>query len=296
MSRLADRININGVEPRTKVSVHKWFPFKLREAEHIIADNVSRYVFNILSEKEELPIAPNLAPPFETFWVEMNRPNWMLSQFGWDWLPYSWGVLFNSLKIPQMPNVPDGGWTMSAYLVAEPSKGHISYYGNATILLDHYGALLNNRFYPVSFIDSDDSQHRWMTVEEANHLRLMKLLFPALLTISFLHCKNVEYVPSFSPAKVHKAYERKHKSPMVRFHVLNITPMKKVLRKEGDIEHNGLKNALHICRGHFKDYRKRGLFGKIKGVFWWDSFIRGSAESGVTLKDYDVNAPKDSEP
>ena len=40
------------------------------------------------------------------------------------------------------------------------------------------------------------------------------------------------------------------------------------LEREGDIQHIGLKRALHICRGHFKDYTiGKGLFGKVRGCF-----------------------------
>jgi len=42
-----------------------------------------------------------------------------------------------------------------------------------------------------------------------------------------------------------------------------------------------IQKALHICRGHFKDYRKSGLFGKIAGIFWWDQHARGSADCGI---------------
>jgi hypothetical protein len=68
--------------------------------------------------------------------------------------------------------------------------------------------------------------------------------------------------------------------------------MKKVLETEGDIQHNGIAKALHICRGHFKDYRNSaGLFGKYKGLYWWDMHTRGTEKAGVVIKDYRVKAP-----
>jgi len=30
-----------------------------------------------------------------------------------------------------------------------------------------------------------------------------------------------------------------------------------------------------VYRGHFKDYREKGLFGRHKGLFWWSSHVRG---------------------
>ena len=63
--------------------------------------------------------------------------------------------------------------------------------------------------------------------------------------------------------------------------------MKKVLKTEGGIDEVGLQRALHICRGHFKDYRDgKGLFGKHKGLYWWDSTVKGNANNGEIKKDY----------
>ena len=46
--------------------------------------------------------------------------------------------------------------------------------------------------------------------------------------------------------------------------------------------------ALHFVRGHFKDYSVKGLFGKYKKVYWWDSQVRGEVMGGVVDKDYRV--------
>jgi hypothetical protein len=43
---------------------------------------------------------------------------------------------------------------------------------------------------------------------------------------------------------------------------------------------------LHFVRGHLKDYSVTGLFGWHKGIYWWDSQVRGEARMGVVDKDY----------
>jgi hypothetical protein len=58
----------------------------------------------------------------------------------------------------------------------------------------------------------------------------------------------------------------------------------------------GLKRALHICRGHFKDYTKRGLFGKIHGVFWWSEHLAGALQRGLVKKEYSVRPPAGGTP
>ena len=118
---------------------------------------------------------------------------------------------------------------------------------------------------------------------------LGSLAFPAFLATSFLHCRNVSTQQHVPPPKLSKAFNRRHGRPLVQFKTLAIEPMKEVLRKQGHVEQNGLPKALHLCRGHFKDYRNSaGLFGKHKGLFWWDMHARGDLEHGAVVKDYAV--------
>ncbi len=77
-------------------------------------------------------------------------------------------------------------------------------------------------------------------------------------------------------------------------YTVGLGPMKEVLRTEGGVETNGLKKALHICRGRFNNYSAdRPLFGnpKLVGPFWIPSHVRGSIEAGAVVKDYSVNCP-----
>jgi hypothetical protein len=50
--------------------------------------------------------------------------------------------------------------------------------------------------------------------------------------------------------------------------------------------------ALHWVRGHFKDFREKGVFGKAKGVYWWSPHLAGKADR-VVLKDYVLEAPEE---
>jgi hypothetical protein len=54
--------------------------------------------------------------------------------------------------------------------------------------------------------------------------------------------------------------------------------MCKQLDAAGAKDPGGLPRALHIMRGHFKDYREgRGLFGKVHGMWWWDFRLTDSS-------------------
>lgn len=112
-----------------------------------------------------------------------------------------------------------------------------------------------------------------------------------LFAMTLANCKNVnlETVREIVVPNIrHLKKSIKKKDPCIKEYVLNISPMKKVLKNEGRIVENGTGKALHLCRGHFKDYREHGLFGKEKGVYWWDAHVRGKTENGVVEKDYRV--------
>ena len=88
--------------------------------------------------------------------------------------------------------------------------------------------------------------------------------------------------------QVKRQAERKG-TPLLDYRILNIGPMKRVLRTEGGIENVGAKQALHLVRGHFKDFRDGpGLFGKHKGIYWWEGSLRGSLSKGKVEKEYHV--------
>lgn len=133
----------------------------------------------------------------------------------------------------------------------------------------------------------------WGTTEDMHRYvrtQMYRQLHVPFLAISLSHCRNVELTAVDPPEKLSRKQLKRYGVPKVRYHVLEISPMRKVLREEGQSQKHGLQKSLHICRGHFKDYRERGLFGRNKGIYWWDMHVRGSAESGVVVKDYNVSA------
>jgi hypothetical protein len=114
-------------------------------------------------------------------------------------------------------------------------------------------------------------------------------LHPVLLALSFMHCKNVARRDATDTEGPSDKWLRRTRQPKLRYHVLDIEPMKQVLRTKGGIEHNGLKKALHICRGHFATYTNDApLFGKHTGTFWKPQHVRGDTKLGEVVKDYRV--------
>lgn len=111
-----------------------------------------------------------------------------------------------------------------------------------------------------------------------------------LFALSLMHCKNVTLEKVHPEEKLAKKQLKKRGIPKITYHVILIKPMRNITRKEGGVTvTTEAVHALHICRGHFKDYRKgKGLFGKYQGIYWWESYARGSAEEGVVIADYEV--------
>lgn len=117
-------------------------------------------------------------------------------------------------------------------------------------------------------------------------------MYPGLLALSFMHCRNVEVRTEMPPAPLSRKHQQKTGRPLLKYRLLQIDPMKQVLEREGRVSEEGLKRALHKCRGHFVRYgvqgRKGLLFGKHVGVFWVPKHERGTIEQGIVIKDYEV--------
>lgn len=129
---------------------------------------------------------------------------------------------------------------------------------------------------------------------EGRQKSTVDMALPFFFSFAFMHCKNVSLVPPKISRQVRRQAERSGK-PQLDYRILNIEPMKSVLKKEGNLDEVGLKTALHICRGHFKDYRDgAGLFGQHKGIYWWEGQLRGFLKQGKTDKDYRVNPPEEA--
>lgn len=183
----------------------------------------------------------------------------------------------------------DWYWLCLASLFIETSEGdHIVQSPMVEFMVAPDGSLLEARW--------NMNERRGDPVETIRVI-FMECWPTFLLAISLMHCKNVtvDPGPARSPKMV-KAWTKRHGRPPLRFHTLTIEPMRRVLRESGaESRGTGLRHAMHIARGHFKDYRDgSGLFGKRHGLYWWDAHVRGSRDEGVVTKDYRVAKPEEA--
>jgi hypothetical protein len=130
-------------------------------------------------------------------------------------------------------------------------------------------------------------QLHYTTIEEKYWLPLLQ---PCLMTICFLHVKNITMERMEPPKPLVKKAMKRYGEPLCTYHVLKIQPFKKVLETEGHVAQTGIRHALSICRAHFHHYGEQFgkglLFGKISGTFYIPSHIRGSIERGMVDKSY----------
>ncbi len=114
----------------------------------------------------------------------------------------------------------------------------------------------------------------------------------ALATLQFLNCRNVEVMDNQPTRQQRRAAERQGERPPVTYKTLVIHPLGR--RSGVNLGGTHAEAALHICRGHFKDYRGGQGLGRWHrhGLWWWSPQVRGSAECGRVEKDYDVEVTK----
>jgi hypothetical protein len=119
-------------------------------------------------------------------------------------------------------------------------------------------------------------------------------VFPAILAIAFMHCKNVDVVDVAPNPKEAAAFRKRHGRPPVRFKTLDIGPLRRVLDSQGHAQRDGLGSAMHLCRGHFKTFTEEApLFGKLTGTYWWEPQVRGDPERGLVDKEYRVRVAEE---
>jgi len=253
----------------------------LSKAQIFNIDNVAEYYWQSPQEnwhiEKDFPI---LTLPFDTCYFEYRMPE------GQNDVLQNCGILAQKgLRVSSGTSID--------FLVYFTTQKAYFYAGAVTLIIDDKGMSvpipghepLSMAFYmPEEYVNENTREQMQDNLSTALH--------PCWLAISFLHCKNVTIEQRGAGLNFGR---RKRHEPNIRYHVLVIEPMKKILKTEGRSDEVGIKRALYICRGHFKDFRETGLFGKFRDIYWWNPQVRGKVENGIVLKDYNVDAPNEPE-
>jgi hypothetical protein len=248
----------------------------------LLIDNVSEYYWSGTGQ-EDWDLTqhfPNIAPPYGLFWCEHRFPKVIHSDKKGDTdvarvAPRGRsGWLIAGVKRDDATGegIPDNvAWILSCE--------HFTDFGFRDEVQGPDGTLCIAVDAEGRIVDTPWMQTYTLPLPEVEHyVHLgMAWIHPALLAVCFLHCKNVKLVDNEVPAKLAKSVERKHGYKPTGFRTLIIEPLKQILRHEGKSDQHGLPKAMHICRGHFKDYREgKGLFGRYHMLVWHDAVVRGT--------------------
>ena len=253
-----------------------------------VADEVAMYASSLPEGTYLGDIVSSMAPPFDNFFVEFQGvPNvWeykiIESGFKHSQNVHAWGCLITVINNPNeieyaakhfihsssciegIEGKPRWVLTINTFLEWEKGKP----FGPAAI---HRVGLAEDG----TWLRHGDGHLWWeggmpnqIVPFEVNQLWtdfIALLVFRALLTISFLHCKNVEIRPITPPEKLSQRHHKKHGRDLVRYHVLDIKPMRRLLEQHRTGLGLSLRRALHICRGHFKTFTADApLLGRIQ--------------------------------
>lgn len=287
----------------------------IARAPKLIADNVAafyaahdRIIWKVYDD------IPNWAPPFSQFWVEWNEPD--LWNMGKGKISESCegqtGVWVMAFPVTDRTRGNVQAWNellgraaggaSGIFQDLEVLAGYLAR-ANWVLLVSPWGTLAekplcgNPLWYGLAhslFVDSAGKlihacasglAARWYQQNQPE--ALWSVIHILGLTLSFCHCKNIHREESDSNRG--ERWHRRNRTPVFRFHTLNIGTMREVLRREGRSQEVGIQKAMHICRGHFATYTPESpLFGKYVGDFWRPDHVRGNSKQGVVVKDYNV--------
>jgi len=256
---------------------HATIQRELREAIPVRIQNVADYLYMDIDQEQfdwEGDF-PNIAPPWPKFFMWFRATPTIRSEGKVFPNPAS-GAEMGYLFLAKDVGAKDARWGVNCFCFLSGPAGTLMKFVVFKVTDEgRYspidGRLKNERLsvlgspllsWPSGESVGDDY------LQQHSSADLTAWMAPALLAISFCHCKNVTITTEKLADKVVAKRIRKHGWSPTETHELQIEPMRKALH---DAAGTDLKRSLHIMRGHFKDYRDgRGLFGKIHGMFWWD--------------------------
>jgi hypothetical protein len=131
------------------------------------------------------------------------------------------------------------------------------------------------------------------------------VLVPALLALNFMHTPRTtkkaegyhDLVEHEETGRIARKYLERNFRPMVKWHTLDITPLREAVRRAhgGSMprDFGSLAKALHVVRGHSATYMPNTYFGRQHDrpiTVFRPSFRRGDIRAGIIAKEYHLDA------
>lgn len=300
----------------------------LPEAVAVEASNVCHYL-HVDNDQAAFTVDdfPLQIPPFPVLWIEMAAPPasvsdkeitpWRTDAFG-----ARWGALYTTVDLNAFDDDEADGFLVETLGWANHHgfDFRVGRSGARWITRANYFVWFGGDRFPVgplfdviAVVDqngdiarsatSDGDAISWMELigivdPESTQAAFLSgnmhtWVDPMMMTLSMMNCRNVTRVENAPPRFRSRQAVRRGDPPPTRYYTLVIDPMRIVLQEEGGVRRNGIKKALHICRGHFAHYATdKPLFGRYAGTFWRPAHVRGTVEAGQVVKDYAVKPSK----
>lgn len=285
MTRLYDLIRRHA-RPKSRTLTDPLF----KSAVVVSADNVFEY----LEETKQYTLKtiatlPCLIPPFASTFVEWK----VMKNEGIGWL-----FQYADLKPKENLHIKTADMTDEVrfavvgwmYIVSHPDQPHIK----AEIWLNSNGMIIpqGDNIYSMSVESDSVFMDIWKTeaqMQEASHTPIISMTV-ALWTLAFMHTAKVEVEEVAPIAKLSKAHEKKYRVPLCSYKTIKVNAISSKRREAIDGEsRQGGKHRLHICRGHWRDYRfGAGLYGKWHGIYWIRGHFKGKEELGTIKHNYEI--------
>jgi hypothetical protein len=256
----------------------------------VLADNVAEYCFAEGSGGNELPSV--CVPPFPAVWVETSKPERITFIDG------PWGALFIRRECQEMPDPIK--WSVEMVLILENEGSLQTVPWSLYFYFNKDGEPLTRRdghldpiieaTIPPKLVQLAEEDPEYEQLKQ----NMLGLAWPFFASFAFMHFKNVVVEREELSRQAQRQAERRENKgePFLKFNVLNIEPMKRVLRSEGRQDSVGIKRAFGLVRGNYATYDEDNpLFGKYTGKFWREAHWRGSRDIGEVVKKYNANPP-----
>jgi hypothetical protein len=204
----------------------------------------------------------------------------------------------DATKLPRLRLVDEVDWSrvegskyfycVTAFVVAEVQNQCAAPLTTFTFALNDQGQFLTSGMHIEAIGMKGDPED----IHKASGIIMGEAIFPTFLALTFIHCRNIQTVQPQREGKFQKIWFQKTGKPLVRYHEIQLTPIRKIIEGEGNLAGVGMKKALHTVRGHFVHYGEKygtgKLFGKYDGRYFVPQHARGDLKSGEIKQSYNV--------
>ena len=286
-------------------------PARKRQAENAFrriikfkVDNVAAWFFQE-DDREVWDIAdpkcfPNMAPPFDLFWMEYATPRVIKSRERTldfrDKIPKNMrtGVLFDCKR----KEPPAEGWFLRTFFYSG-GKGLRLNGGDigALIHLDGNGELERDPAVtkaPYQLVVPEDFKNQTQEAYRSAIVGLSQHVKPCLLAICLLHVKNSIVLDRDFPISKKRRRKREKSGEAISpeemvYKTIVVDPLRPKVQRVGISQGAPTGRTVEKRRGGWRTYtEKRPLFGKWSGTWFWASIVPDGEKDPLTDPDYEM--------